>query len=67
MQETFSNSKCIIISLLSTQYQHVSLRAPFRSALLVTFDLSEFCYFYSHVILKLSEHSRSVAKLEKDF
>ena len=45
----------------------ISLRAPFRGTLLVSFDLSEFCYFYTHVVLKLPEHSRSVAELEKDF
>jgi len=43
------------------------LRAPFRGTLLVTFDLFEVCYFCTHVVLKLPEHSWFVAELEKDF
>jgi hypothetical protein len=47
--------------------QPISLCAPFRGTFLVTFDFFEFCYFYTHVVLKLPEHSRFVAELEKDF
>jgi len=54
-----------IPNVLSTN--PVSLCALFCGTLLVTFDLSEFCDFYTHVILKLSVHSWFVAKLEKDF
>ena len=47
--------------------QPISLCAPFCVALLFTFDLSKFCNFCSHIVLKLPEHSWFVAKLEKDF
>jgi hypothetical protein len=47
--------------------QPISLRAPFRGALLVAIDLPEFCYFYTHVVLKLPEHSRFITELEEDF
>jgi len=49
------------ISFLTSQFH------SFCRPLLVTFGLPEFGDLYTHVVLKLSVHSRSVAKPEKYF